>query len=119
MKKTILSAILVAMSLSAMADATQTVTIDGAGVDKQVASLSFDGDNVVVTFSSGDTQTVDIDALVISLDYSTIDGIAKVESDTQLSSGKIYNISGQYVGTDIKALNKGIYIVNGKKFVVR
>ena len=30
---------------------------------------------------------------------------------------RIYNITGQYVGKDINALPKGIYIVNGKKII--
>lgn len=33
-------------------------------------------------------------------------------------SGKVYNMKGQYVGTGVDGLQKGIYIVNGKKIVV-
>jgi len=35
---------------------------------------------------------------------------------TQLSD-RIYTIDGRYVGTDKSTLIRGIYIVNGKKFV--
>lgn len=34
-------------------------------------------------------------------------------------SGKVYNLNGQYVGNDIKSLKKGVYVVNGRKFIVK
>lgn len=36
-----------------------------------------------------------------------------------VQSGKVYNMNGQLVGNSVNALNKGLYIVNGKKFVVK
>lgn len=33
--------------------------------------------------------------------------------------GKIYNLNGQYVGNDVKSLKKGVYVVNGRKFIVK
>ena len=33
------------------------------------------------------------------------------------SSNNIYDLNGRYVGTDINNLQKGIYIINGKKVV--
>lgn len=35
------------------------------------------------------------------------------------ADSKVYNISGQYVGTLRDGLSKGLYIVNGKKFIVK
>ena len=44
-----------------------------------------------------------------------IDGIA---ADTEASGDKrIYRLDGSYVGTDLNALQKGVYIVGGKKVV--
>ena len=34
-------------------------------------------------------------------------------------NGKVYNMSGQLVGTSLERLGKGMYIVNGKKYVVK
>lgn len=34
-------------------------------------------------------------------------------------NGKVYNISGQHVGNSLNGLSKGMYIVNGKKVVVK
>lgn len=36
-----------------------------------------------------------------------------------ISDGKVFNLSGQYVGNSSVGLTKGIYIRNGKKFVVK
>ena len=41
------------------------------------------------------------------------------ESAAAPADGKIYTIDGRYAGTDKAALDKGIYIMNGKKFVVK
>lgn len=34
-------------------------------------------------------------------------------------SGKVYNLNGQYVGNNVKTLQKGIYVVNGKKIIIK
>ena len=34
-------------------------------------------------------------------------------------NGKVYNLNGQYVGNDVKSLKKGVYVVNGRKFIVK
>ena len=36
-----------------------------------------------------------------------------------VKDGKIYNLSGRYVGHSTKQLTKGVYICNGRKFVVK
>ena len=46
------------------------------------------------------------------------DGISDV-STRRLDTNKIYSINGQYVGNSLRSLPKGIYIVNGKKTVIR
>ena len=32
---------------------------------------------------------------------------------------KVYNMSGQYVGNSVNGLAKGMYVVNGKKYVIK
>ena len=46
-----------------------------------------------------------------------VTGIAEVEGG--MDEYAIYNMAGQYVGNDKQALPKGIYISNGKKYVVK
>ena len=59
----------------------------------------------------------------INHDADAIDIIEKdSEKDTQVPAtykNKIFNMSGQLVGTSAEGLEKGIYIMNGKKFIVR
>jgi hypothetical protein len=55
--------------------------------------------------------------MLMSFD-GTVDGISNVTVD-KASTGKIYNINGQFVGTSKEALSKGVYIVNGKKVVIK
>ena len=44
-------------------------------------------------------------------------GIENIVTPTAISNQKVYNLNGQYVGNDLKAMPKGIYIVNGKKVI--
>lgn len=46
-------------------------------------------------------------------------GISDLRVEEQPADNRIYNINGQYEGTDPMQLPKGIHIVNGRKFVVR
>lgn len=56
---------------------------------------------------------------VLSYDTETIvDGIVDVEVNSQSNSQKVYNINGVYVGSSLKNLTPGVYIVSGKKVVV-
>ena len=52
---------------------------------------------------------------VIASAIENIDG----ESTSISADSKVYNISGQHVGNMRDGLSKGMYIVNGKKFVVK
>lgn len=52
---------------------------------------------------------------VIASAIESIDG----ESTSISADSKVYNISGQHVGNMRNGLSKGMYIVNGKKFVVK
>ena len=48
----------------------------------------------------------------------TISGISSVEeSSARKADGRIFTIDGRFIGTDKEALPKGLYIMNGKKFV--
>lgn len=44
-------------------------------------------------------------------------GIENIVTPTAISNQKVYNLNGQYVGNDLKAMPKGMYIVNGKKVI--
>lgn len=46
-----------------------------------------------------------------------LDGVSK--TNTEADSNKVYSLSGQYMGNNVQGLAKGVYIVNGKKYVVK
>ena len=50
----------------------------------------------------------------LNLSFGEATGIDGVAADA-VKSVKIYNVNGQYVGTSLDALPKGLYIVGGKK----
>lgn len=51
---------------------------------------------------------------------TSIDSIAVDEPENQNNSGKVYNLNGQLVGINgLSGLPKGIYIMNGNKYVVK
>lgn len=45
-------------------------------------------------------------------------GITTINTAVAPANGRIYSIDGRFVGTEKAALTKGLYIQNGKKFVV-
>ncbi len=54
-------------------------------------------------------------------DEATAIEFVENEATDMIESSKkgVYNISGQYMGTSLNGLSKGIYIVNGKKIAVK
>lgn len=105
------------MGLNAMADGTtQTVKVDGNTIDKTVVKITFNGDNAVLNFSDNTQQTVELEAVSIDFAYST--AIDRVAAENE--NGKaVYNLQGQRVGTGTAGLQKGVYIIDGKKVIIK
>lgn len=53
--------------------------------------------------------------LVVNGQTTTISSLMSGKTLT----GKVYNLNGQYVGTSLEGLAKGVYVMNGQKFVVK
>lgn len=57
-----------------------------------------------------------------ALDYKIDDAATAIEDVTRkpaAQDGRIYSLTGQYEGTSLENLPKGIHIMNGRKFVVK
>lgn len=106
------------MSTAAMADNEQTVTIGGSQVGKTVKEITFDGDNVTLSYADGTDETQEMSLVKLSFAYITT-GISNIETSNKVLAGKVFNLNGQLVGTSTQNLNKGIYIVNGKKVIIK
>lgn len=55
-------------------------------------------------------------------DGNEISAIQCVDGESSVAvpvNGKVYNINGKVMGTSLEGLAKGLYIVNGKKYVVK
>lgn len=50
---------------------------------------------------------------------TTTSGIKGVVTDNENMPAKVFNLKGQYVGDTTDGLSKGIYVVNGKKVVIK
>lgn len=60
-----------------------------------------------------------IKGLTFTFDGSETTGIKTIEHDIFGESGRIYSVDGRYVGNSADNLTRGIYIQNGRKFIVK
>ena len=76
------------------------------------ATVKGTGLPVRITFTPGRRFFLDE---VLVMQSPELSGIQVVRALPQ--EGRIYTLDGRYVGTDVKALSHGLYIVNGKKII--
>lgn len=81
--------------------------------------------NAMKAFRAYFTLPTDLSADAIFLtteDHGVTSSIQMAEVSglyTNMASQRIYSISGQYMGTQTDRLPKGIYIINGQKFIIK
>ena len=98
----------------------QTITINGLTIGKSAKKITFSGEKAMIVYADGSKQTENMGLIQLTFTYSTNGGIKKIETTGQkLVDTRVYNLNGQYVGTTLNGLSKGVYIVNGKKAVVK
>ena len=118
MKKAYLLLLAGMLSTAVFADNKQTVTIDGQIIEQTISEITFDGDNVVLQYSDNTPDQADMSLVTLSFTYQTT-GISQVEGIKQALQGKVYNLQGQCVGSSLQGLSKGVYIINGKKVIIK
>jgi len=77
----------------ALADNTQKVTVSGTTIDKTVKQLSFSGDNVVMNFTDGTSQTEDMSNVIIT--FSTSTAIKALSSEPENAPTQYFDMSGR------------------------
>lgn len=115
MKKLIFLTCLLVSGLNAMADDIQK--IDASKVSK----ITFNGDNVTIKYNDG-TPDATFDMEAVTLEFSHTTGIAERQALVKkagLDGQPIYNLKGQVVGTNAAQLSKGVYVIGGKKVVIK
>jgi hypothetical protein len=90
-------------SLKASTWKDYSVTISGSGSYK-------------LTFTAAKGRFF-LDEVKVYVPDESTDAIKEIKASKPFLDGKIYNINGQYVGTDMDALPRGIYIQNGRKIL--
>ena len=116
----ILVIILSACWIGSWAKGEQTITINGLTIGKSAKKITFSGEKAMIVYADGSKQTENMGLIQLTFTYSTNGGIKNIETTGQkLVDTRVYNLNGQYVGTTLNGLSKGVYIVNGKKVVVK
>lgn len=108
--------------VNAWADNRQTVTINGVAQSQSVKRITFSGDDAVVLFADNSQQTVDLSTVKISFVYDDVPNrVDRVETpaDAVKEQKGVYNLNGQFMGHRSDNLPKGVYIINGRKEVVK
>ena len=118
MKKAYLLLLAGMLSTAVFAGSKQTVKIDGQLIEKTVSEITFDGDNVVLQYSDNTSDPADMSLVTLSFTYQTT-GISQIEDIKKALQGKVYNLQGQYVGSSLQGLSKGVYMINGKKVIIK
>ena len=118
MKKAYLLLLAGMLSTAVFAGNKQTVKIEGQVIEKTVSEITFDGDNVVLQYADNTSDQADMSLVTLSFSYTTT-GISQVEGIKKALQGKVYNLQGQFVGSSLQGLSKGVYIINGKKVIIK
>ena len=72
-------------------------------------------DNSYILPTSGNTSA----AKFAVIDFDEATGITNIKGTVASEAGKVYNLQGAFVGTSVKNLPKGVYIMNGRKVIVK
>jgi len=109
-KQLLLAGLLLATSLTSLgmtAQSGQELTINGQTVEKTVARISFDGDNVILAFADETREVADMETVVLSFELSPV-AIYELKSTV----GDKLDLSGLEPGTEVT-----VYDAAGKKVV--
>ena len=89
---------------SLYAAGAHTLTIDGARVDKTVATITFDGDKAILSFGDNSSSTHDLGSVV--LDFNSTSGISDISvGQLSVTVGESITVSGVSEGTPIIIYN--------------
>ena len=86
---------------------------DPAFPDADVADDSF------IDKSTGEAKAFTFSMSFDEDPYVETTGISEMKASVMANDGKIYTVNGQYVGTSREGLAKGVYVINGKKFIIK
>ena len=117
MKKVLFMACLLCCTAAAMADDAQKVNAS------ELSKVTFDGNKVILHYKNGTTANIE-DMETVTIDFSSapatsIDERTAITTQAGLEGKQVYNLNGQLVGNSAARLTKGVYIIDGKKVIVK
>ena len=115
MKKLLLLCGMFLLSMTAMAEDTEPEKVDV----KELSSITFEGDNVILHFKDGSKGNLEKDLETVVIDFSSVTSVETVRQVESMRNMGVYNLQGQYVGQGVEGLKKGLYIVGGKKVIIK
>lgn len=120
-KKAYLSSSSTGLKLSTKADANCIASI---AINDGNASVAFTGNYSYknLGYSTDDTYFTCFTTAMNNLQIyrkKVATGIRNIEQTSTTASSRIYTLKGQYVGTSLAGLPKGVYIQQGRKIVVK
>lgn len=120
-RKLCLLAFVAMLAVAAWGDNKQTVTVNGTKQSQAVKRITFNGDEIVLVFADNTQQTVEMTAVKIDFVYDNVENTVFYQMETPKVKEQtgIYNLNGQSVIVSREKLPKGIYIVDGRKEVVK
>ena len=105
---------LLALALSAQAEGGQVVTINGKTVEKVVTRITFEGDNVVLTYTDKTTETVDM--AHVSIVFTVTDAVKALSKEPENAPITYFDLSGRQLKD---APQQGGYLIKKGNTVVK
>ena len=82
--------------------------------------ITFNGDNVTIKYNDGTSATFDMET--VTIDFSKVTSIGERIEMTKkmgLEGKQVYDLKGRKAGKSAAALKKGIYVIDGKKVIIK
>ena len=112
--KLIVVACFLIVALSAQAEGGQVVTINGKTVEKVVTRITFEGDNVVLTYTDETTETVDMSH--VSIVFTVTDAVKALSNEPENAAITYFDLSGRQLKD---APQQGGYLIKKGNTVVK
>lgn len=87
----------------------------------RVKQITFSGTNVTIKYNDG-TADLTTDMEAVTIDFSKVTSVEEriaISKKEGLEGKPVYNLNGQLVGNSVARLSKGIYIIDGKKVIIK
>ncbi|MCR4582649.1 MAG: hypothetical protein K5764_03740 [Prevotella sp.] len=89
----------------------------------KISEITFDGDDVTIVYTDGTTKTAMMNEMeAVTIDFSNVTGMderLQITRQLGLEGKQVYDLQGRKAGKSAAGLQKGIYVIDGKKVMVK